>query len=200
MAYSRRHVQHFSRRIKLTYSLATPAQLAEGASWYDDARHFCCEVSAEFRVSLETVAGIVSVLSPMTEWSLNKRRARAVLAGANSGMLNAAKAVAIRDGADPTTVVCGRKVTAFYRAILGDTGAIVIDRHAFDVAVGGRTNGDTRKVLERVGQYALFSEAYYRAATELGEAPAVVQAVTWTVHRSTNSAMSKARAAELQAA
>jgi hypothetical protein len=180
--------------------MATPEQHAEGVSWYADARTFCQQLAADHGVTLETAAGIVAVLSPMTEWSLNMDRAVMILNGANGGMLNAAKAVAIRDGADPATVVSGRKVTAFYRAIIGDPDAIVIDRHAFDVAVGRRTDDRTRKALERVGQYDLFVAAYARAARELGVAPVVVQAVTWTVHRTTSSAFAGARTRDLLAA
>lgn len=198
MTYNRRHVHHFARRIVRTYERATVGELLEGVAWYEDARNFCGELSETYGVPLETAAGIVAVLSPMTEWSLNKDRARLILDGANGGMLNAGKACAIRDGADPATVVSGRKVTAFYRAILGDPDAIVIDRHAFDVAIGHTTDDATRKVLERRGQYELFAEAYNRAAAMIGVDPVVVQAVTWTVHRNTDSAYSAARRRERQ--
>jgi len=183
MSFSRHHVPHFSRRIIGTFDLATDAQLNEGADWYGDARAFCGDLAKQFGVSLEASAGIVAVLSPMTGWSENKRRATSVLEGANGGMLNAGKAVAIREGADPALVASGQKVNPFYRAILGDPDALVIDRHAHDIALGRRTDDDARKTLERKGQYGLFVEAYRRAADRLGCEAVTVQATTWVVWR-----------------
>lgn len=196
MTYNRRHIQHFTRRIISTYSAATESELVEGTSWYDDARRFCEETAETYGVTLQTVAGIVAVLSPMTEWELNKQRALMILDGANSGMLNASKACAIRDGVNPEDVVSGQKVIAFYRAILGNYHSVVIDRHAHDVAIGRKCSDTERKVLERANQFPLFVEAYERASERLGVAPVIVQAVTWTVMRRRESRFAAARSRE----
>lgn len=189
-----------ARRIVRTIEMATPAEMAAGVGWYDDARAFCKAEAKSTGYSLETVAGIVSVLSPMTEWELNKKRAATILTGVDNVGLNSGKAVAIRDGGDPWEIVTGRKVSAFFRAILGDETAVVIDRHAHDVAVGKRSSDAERKVLERKGQYALFVEAYERAAMMADASPIATQAVAWVVFRNRESKFAKARNLQLELA
>lgn len=104
---------------------------------------------------------------------------------------NGTKAARILLGEDPADVVSGPKVTAFYHAIANpnDPRGIVIDRHAFDVAVGRVMDDRTRGiVLGRKGAYDQFVRAYERAAEQLqsefpGITPAEVQAITWVAWR-----------------
>lgn len=185
-AYSRRHLAGMTNRILRVYRAATVEQMAEGVEWYSDARRFCADASDASGLSVQAVAGIVAALSPMTAWDVNKARALAIVAGANNVGLNTTKAVRIRDGEHPLSVLGGNKVRNFYRAIEDPGGdAVVIDRHAFDIAVGKVNGDDDRKTLERVGQYELFADAYRAAAYKVGVSPMVMQAVVWVVHRET---------------
>jgi hypothetical protein len=119
--------------------------------------------------------------------------ARAYADGYASGALfrNCAKADAIMAGAEPLEVLGGNKVCNFYKAIAdpSDVTAVVIDRHAFDIAVGRITNDKSRAALDRKGVYDAFARAYERAAraiteeTGLDVSPSQVQAVTWSVWR-----------------
>ena len=86
----------------------------------------------------------------------------------------------------------GSKVRAFYRAILdpADPDPVVIDRHAFDVAVGRVTSDRVRRVLvDRSWVYDAVADAYRAAAAELsartGElwTPSELQAATWETWR-----------------
>lgn len=154
---------------------------------------------------LSKAVAVIAVLSPQVHWDRNVEMARNAYAIAREDAdgrsryraswpglkANFDKAIRILDGEKPEDVVSGPKVTAFYRAILdpNDPRGIVIDRHAFDVAVGRVMDDKVRGVvLGRVGAYESFVRAYERATKELqhswpGITPAEVQAVTWCVWR-----------------
>ncbi|HTE66948.1 MAG TPA: hypothetical protein VK736_11925 [Candidatus Binatia bacterium] len=83
-------------------------------------------------------------------------------------------------------VLGGPKVRAFAALIddPDDLTAVVIDRHAFDVAVGRVTSDHERDLLlKRRGVYERFARVYRAAARVLGIPPSVVQATTWTYWR-----------------
>ena len=178
-------------RILDVYRQATLQELTEGLSWYSDAHHVAAALNP---ANPSAAAGVIAALSPMMGWDRNiMLAARAYAEGAASGALfrNVAKADQILAGADPLDVLRGDKVCNFYKAIADphDGSAVVIDRHAFDIAVGRITNDQSRTALTRKGVYDSFAAAYVRAAKALTKetgmdiSPSAVQAVTWTVWR-----------------
>lgn len=153
-----------------------------GMTWYDDAHDFARILDN----NVHRAAGIIAALSPMNGWNNNKNKAAQLYAqngdGSGCGLYNnVAKAVAIYNGADPMDILKGDKVRAFYETILDPTGDHnpVIDRHAFDIAVGRRTDNRTRGILGRKGEYDKFARAYRRAADAAGIGAAQIQAITW---------------------
>jgi hypothetical protein len=183
--------------ILAVYNMATADDLREGLAWYQTA-HNWCRVTAKGRPHLiKRNAGIVAALSPMNGWGNNKRKAAELISlrgrvitakGKPNGIglgANVAKACLIYKGADPLDVLGGDKVRAFYQTILDPQGDIdpVIDRHAFDIAVGERTNEKRRGILSRKGVYADFARAYREAAKIAGIGSAQMQAVTWIAWR-----------------
>lgn len=176
-----------------TFRAADDSQMARGMSWYADAHTFALALDAE---SVERAAGIIAALSPRVEWERNMTLASRVYAeGFASGTLTdgTRKADAIYAGSQPLAILGGDKVRAFYRAILDPrAGHVVIDRHAFDVAIGRVTDDNTRKILSRVGAYDYVANLYREAAEILGISATAVQAVTWIVWRESASAFSAA--------
>ena len=172
--------------ILATYALASSEELDNGAQWYPRAHALACELDGgDGRVG----AGVLAALSPITPWSRNAvlgRRAFA-LGRLDGGTLSGSvrKANAILDGADPLDVLGGLKVRNFFEAIANPLSpdAVVIDRHAFDVAVGKVCVDADRGQLGRLGDYARFARAYARAGAILGTTPATVQATTWVTWR-----------------
>jgi hypothetical protein len=178
-------------RILDVYRQATLQELQEGLEWYSDAHHVAAALDP---ARPHAAAGVIAALSPMMGWDRNiMLAARAYADGYASGALyrNVAKADAILAGAEPLDVLRGDKVCNFYKAIANphDGTAVVIDRHAFDIAVGRITNDQSRSALSRKGVYESFARAYSRAAVALTKetgmdiSPSAVQAVTWTVWR-----------------
>ena len=184
--------------ILAVYALATADDLREGLAWYQTAHQWCRVQAGSNRPHLiARNAGIVAALSPMNAWGNNKRKAAEVISrrgkivavkGKPNGIglsVNVNKAIAIYNGADPLDILSGDKVRAFYRTILDPQGDIdpVIDRHAFDIAVGERTDDKRRGILSRKGVYSEFANAYREAAKVAGIGSAQMQAVTWIAWR-----------------
>lgn len=183
--------------ILAVYNGASSDNLRWGLMWYPTAHNAALRMGGGRAQHLSRNAGIIAALSPMNGWTNNLRKASAlvslrgrvtVVKGQPNGIglgANVAKAIAIYNGADPLDILNGDKVTAFYRTILDPTGDIdpVIDRHAFDIAVGEPTNDKRRGALSRKGVYLEFAHAYREAAKIAGIGAAQMQAITWVQWR-----------------
>lgn len=207
----------------------TPQDIADGRGWYRRAHDAAAELATMGDGDVSRAAAVIAVLSPSTPWQRNVALARQAYAMAADGASfddivtresqgghglgtkgdSARKAAAIVLGADPASVVSGPKVIPFWNRIVDAatdaTGpsSVVVDRHAFDVAVGQVTSDRIRgNHLGRKGGTHAVAMAYVRAASVLrrtGEAPGItpseLQAVTWTVWRREHAhAMGKAEA------
>lgn len=171
------------------YNGASANAIREGLSWYLDAHNVSRTLAAAYGKTVEQVAGIIAALSPMNGWENNKRKAEQLLMQGNGegcGLYrNVEKAMRIYNGEMPLDVLGGDKVRAFYATILDPTGDIdpVIDRHAFDIAVGERTDEKRRGILSRKGVYHTFANVYRDAAKIAGIGAAQMQAITWVAWR-----------------
>lgn len=195
-----------TRNVMRIWRSATPQDIAEGREWYARAHRLATELDPD---DVERAAGVIAVISPLISWRLNVRIARQAYALANDGatadeianglpMLkrNARKAAAILSGADPDLIVSGPKVRSFWRTIADpfDVRGVVVDRHAFDVAIGRPLlESERAPLLGRRGMYAATADCYIRAAkivtreTGIPTSPADVQAVTWIIWRRTRA-------------
>lgn len=169
------------------YNGASNDAFLSGLSWYDDAHNFAREIGGS---KFHRAAGVIAALSPMNGWENNKRKAAQLYSqngiGTGCGLTsNVRKAEAIFAGNDALDVLRGDKVRAFYLTIVEPYGDIdpVIDRHAFDIAVGERTDDKRRGILSRKGVYAEFAAVYREAALIAGIGAAQMQAVTWVAWR-----------------
>ena len=173
----------YVQNIMRAWYSATPDQVARGRRWYATAHDLATMLAdGETRKG----AGVIAALSANKRWSLNCTLAeRAFKIGRPSGHTRDAlrKAERIMCGEDPTDVLpMGSKTGHFFRCIAdpSDPDAVVIDRHAHDVAVG-ETYGNRDRGLSVPSRYALLAHCYREAAQRLGELPSTVQAVTWVV-------------------
>lgn len=175
--------RRYVRNIIRAYESATADQEKRGREWYSTA-HQIADLMAEGNV--RAGAGVIAALSAQKAWSLNVRMAeRAFATGDPQGHTQDAitKAAKILAGVDPADILpMTSKTGMFFRTILDpdDPDAVVIDRHAHDVAVGIRYGNRDRGLSNR-NRYATLAHAYREAARILGELPSTVQAVTWLV-------------------
>lgn len=176
--------QHMINAITDMLWHATPQDVDDGLAWYDLA---LAEARRLDGADGRTGAGVIAALSPLAPWGKNVERARlAFQRGTAEGLTfgsHARKADRILQGEDPDGVLGGRKVRSFYACILGDDGAVCIDRHALDVALRKQTTDTEKKVLELKGGYEHVAAAYREAAQWARMPPRCLQAVTWVAHR-----------------
>lgn len=178
-----------TNNVLAVYSNSTAENMRQGLTWYMDAHNFAKMLDPK---NVARAAGIIAALSPMNGWENNKNKAAQLYRqnGDGTGLglkANAAKAVRIYNNEDPNDVLKGAKVRAFYRTILNPFGDIdpVIDRHAFDIAVGKRTDDKIRGQLSNKGVYESFASVYRQAAKVAGIGSAQMQAITWVTWRDT---------------
>lgn len=174
--------RRYERNIIRVFNSARDGQYSRGANWYQTAHELASLMSDG---NVVAGAGVIAALSANKSWPQNQKLASDAFEGDVHGHVSDAlgKVRAILEGAAPEDVLpMGMKTGNFYRCIADpfDAEAVVIDRHAHDVALG-RALGSDERGLSSKGRYAVLSLAYRNAAAKLGELPSTVQAVTWVV-------------------
>jgi hypothetical protein len=176
--------EQYVRNIITAWHAATPQQRQRGRTWYRTAHDLAATMTNGHP---RTGAGVIAALSANKQWPENLRLARqACENGLNGGHFTDAlnKAAQITAGADPADILPMQRKTGQFFSLIADPDdpvAVVVDRHAHDIAVG-ETYGQRDRGLSSAGRYALLADCYREAARRLGELPSTVQAVTWVVH------------------
>ncbi len=164
------------------WSRATDEERELGAEWYAAQRARISRMARNFDCSRACAAGVVAALSPRLRWSVNVRAAETLLSGTTpSGVFKASlrKAQRILAGEKPLKVLSGPKVRAFYRALMGDESAAVVDVWV------ARAVGWTKEIKGKT--YDRIARALAKAAEIVGVAVAKLQAVAWVVVRGSAS-------------
>ncbi len=146
---------------------------ALNGGWYRESRRTARALARKHDTTLATAAGVIAALSPRIRWRENVLGADHILGGADSGPgfnRNVEKACRIRDGERPLSVLGGPKVTAFYRAIMGDKEAAVIDVWMWRAM--GIKPGEV--------PYAVAEACLREAAAKAGVSVSDFQAIVWT--------------------
>ncbi len=151
----------YTAGIVAAYRAASPDQRARGRAWYTTAHELALMLADG---NAAKGAGVIAALSANKSWADNKRLAADAIAGNPHGTFADAlrKAAAIMAGADPAMVLpMDRKTGHFYRCIVNpaDPDAVVIDRHAHDIAVG-EVYGNRNRGLSCPARYAVLAHCY----------------------------------------
>ena len=207
MAKRNRAVQGTYKNILNVYDRATQNQIDKGLSFYEDAREDAYIIGKQLGYKGSNAvmcgAGILSVLSPRTDYELNRQMAYDLANGLpiQQTEANKAKAIRIMQGENPMLVM-GRdshKTKPFYQAILNPLGnnevygltgygnkpthLAVIDRHAGGVYKGLPLS---EKQREQIGNWRVnkrISNSYFRACKVLNLPVNILQGITWYVFR-----------------
>jgi len=199
-----------TRNVTRVYRAATAQDHADGTEWYVRARRLAEDLDPGHSARS---AAVIALLSPLTPWGRNVWLAgeayrmweegeaspidsgyRRVSQDLPTLKGNARKVARVLAGKSPHDVVGGLKVSAFFLTIADPTNphAVVVDRHAYDVAVGRVTNDETRsKGIGTRKRYEALAACYARAAVILSREsgtvvlPSTVQAVAWVAWRRT---------------
>lgn len=152
-----------------------------GRRWYPDALAKCEAIGAGL-VPVPVVARVMSILSPRVRWDWCVRWTQQIV-GAHlaSEVLPAVSTVRNRTRAwselNGVPALSGPKVSAFTRAILGDTDAVVIDSWTL------RSVGLSPKAKVTPHRQRWISAAYIEAAEIVEETPRDLQAIVWCAIR-----------------
>ena len=148
--------------IERVFKSATQERIAETRKWYQNAQDFTKAVANKLNandLSRFKVSGVISAISPRNEWNKNKLDAENLckefvsnkyyqlpLFDADYHTLlktkvstfntNKSKAVKIllNDDSKIESILKGNKIVNFFKCINGDSNAICIDGHAFNIA------------------------------------------------------------------
>lgn len=176
-------LEAYVQNIIKVWQQASQDQRVAGTTWYQRAHELADMITDGHP---REGAGILAALSPMIDWEHNVELAKQALdTGVPSGHFGdaLAKVTKIIAGVDPEELLpMNLKTGMFFRLINdpSDPDAIVIDRHAHDVAVGRRYGSESRG-LSNAQRYATLAHAYREAARRLDQLPSTVQATTWLV-------------------
>lgn len=159
-----------------------------GLGWYQRAHDICQDMADRYGLPLETVVGVMAVLSPSCGWGRNVVLTESMLATGDCShphgqYIEYARRILGGESLDEVVKV-GRKVRNFYRCIMRPdaNGPCTVDRHAVVLATG-LAFADLNGFLDRIGVYQTVAAAYRTAGRRLGLSAAQVQAVAWTQHR-----------------
>lgn len=166
-----------------TYARATIEQAVRGRLWYADYLRECRSIARDSGVPLRRVVAVAAITSPEARVSTNLAWTRlacatwgSVAVGRYPNVMRARYAPILRGEVRPIDGVGGDKVASFYRAILGDTDSVVLDRWALR-AIGHARDTCTPK------QYREYAAEYRHVARSVHESPAHFQAIVWIVLR-----------------
>lgn len=177
-------------RLHGLYRHATEGERQQGRAWYSIAREDTRNIAGRVGRDARSVAGVIAALSPNTRWGrclldserlcLGHGRREPVeditVTTYHDGRW---KAWRILDGEEPSTVLRGPKVTAFYRNLSGDWSVPCIDSHAINAWHGERVVGSDLWLRNEVTTLRRVTADYTRAAETHRMTPAEFQAIIW---------------------
>lgn len=173
---------------------ATDQEIHDGISFYPGAHGLCHLLSLALSSPSRTItpsqiAGMYAALSPMNNWESNVANIMDLIrdpaASVNTTHINRDKALHILHGASPLSVLGGRKVSAFFRAIDDptDTSPIPVDRHLINLALGIAPDKQTQSQLASDRELYSRIEGVYR---DLGAREGMgnrLSSISWFVQR-----------------
>lgn len=169
----------------------SPALLAEGSRWYHIAHSWILSLSELTGIDFVKVAGVVAVTSAIQKWDIQMILVPRMLkhylkSGETMGFgwpMISQREKAERVLAGDFDAVSGRKIRAFWFALMGDPEAVVIDRWAYRAAVGEYNGEFDARAMQKKGVFEDVQEAYREAALEVGVVARDFQAALWVAVR-----------------
>ena len=168
------------------FDAAPESRRDRGRRWYAAAAREVRSIAAETGTTFRRAAAVLAITSPDAQLRTNLAWTRAACAngGETAGRYPNGQRPKVRGALTaprPSEFVKGPKVSAFYRAILGDPEAVVLDRWACYAAGGSRAKTPSRTEAREI------ADAYREAASIVGEHVRDLQAIVWLQVRETTA-------------
>lgn len=193
-------IQTQTKHIEALLNGASDTEKIDGGNWYKEANTYAHHLSELFNLDSPCkVAGIISALSPATNWERNKSDAHNFIALALNGDAmsgkygtyknNVRKALEIFNLGNPNkksvgTILRGKtgyKTESFFYNIYDlDSSEVTIDRHAIKGANNVYEGGSVALTEKR---YRDSERAYQKVAKKYNLKPYQVQAIVWVTYR-----------------
>lgn len=168
------------------YAAADKDVRRRGRSWYPQTRRLLRELADKHDRPLSQVVAVFAITSIAAQLQTNLRWTDEVLAGIRTGgrfpNVQAPLLAGALSARHPSRFVRGPKVSAFYRALMGDKNAVVLDRWAARAA--GFPVSDEKHDLPVTVRREM-AAAYAEAAEACRESVRDFQAIVWIVKRET---------------
>lgn len=167
-------------------------EIRRGRTWYRDARKTIKAMADESGVTIEIAAGVVAVLSPMVEWSLNLVEARHFLRKKGRGPQGAGFTRNYRKAREVLRgnldVIRGPKVSRFFKTLIDPKfNEAVIDTQMIAAFYRGKAyRDDFRVVFQSEKRLSPIREAIRTIADERGETVGTIQATIWMTFKRLN--------------
>jgi hypothetical protein len=186
---------YYRRELMSRFALCCPSTRKRGRAWYPTARALMLALAAETDYTLEQAVAVMAITSPGAQlvsnlaWTRTALESRgAVDVGRFPNAMRPKIAAVLADAEYAAEYVTGPKVGPFFRAILGDTGALVLDRWAFFAAAGG--DRDSLHDMNR-GAIDAIAAAYRSAAKSARMRLRDFQATIWIQARESTPKIAK---------
>ncbi|HSE44257.1 MAG TPA: hypothetical protein VLA89_02900 [Gemmatimonadales bacterium] len=170
------------RMLLALYDQASPAVRRRGRSWYPECSRQLRQIADRTGVRPAHAAAVFSIVSPVVQVSTALLWTEEILRGDRVGgrfpNVQAPKIRAALETTRPIHRLNGPKVQPFYRALMGDPDALVLDRWAaFAAGYEDRSKNIPPAVRRQI------EAAYRAAAAAVGETVRAFQAIIWIVVR-----------------
>jgi len=169
--------------------------LEDGRLWYHKAKHEIDTISAISGIDRQTIAAIIAVLSPRTEWEHNLDAAYQLIVNKNKQFYRGFKTnlrKALKILKTKNLELKGYKVNCFYKNLLGNLDEITIDSHMIAAYYFPHDKMDDMKQIikwhfAKVERQEKFRQEIKRLAEKYGYKPAEMQAIIWLAWKHRNS-------------
>lgn len=172
------------RMLIALYEQASPAIRRRGRSWYPETHRRLREIAESTGATPAQAAAVFAIVSPLVQVMTALQWTEQILRGERAygcfPNVQGPRIEAVLASRRPCRHVSGPKVNAFYRAIMGDTSALVLDRWAAFAA----GHEDRRRNIPLAVRREM-EAAYRAAAAAVGETVRAFQAIVWIVVRET---------------
>lgn len=164
------------------YASTDRATRIRGRKWYPKTRRQLQALADEYNRPLSQVVAVFAITSVAAQLAANLRWTEECLQGIRQGgrypNVQGPRVAGALSTRYPSRFCRGPKVSAFYRAIMGDPHVVVLDRWALRAA-GWEGEGQSVPNSVRVQ----FERAYQDAAAEAREGVRNFQAIVWLALR-----------------
>lgn len=173
--------QEIGKKVMYWLERAGTSHIQEGLNWYQNCHDYCLDLSEEFNVPVKKIAGILSALSPMKEYSYNKKLVKQFLECQTCGHLTnqIAKCRFIYNSQSNDelimAILSGRKTSSFYHNIVYPTSS---EKVTIDFRIWQHFKHDDWKHITDK-RYSILEDTIIYHSRKVRIMPNQLQAILW---------------------